>query len=264
MSGCVRGCTVRGEHVPDCDGTVVREGARTECSGCLPRQADVGVLCLRCWGRLVGRVRTLPALAAHLEAMSELGARSVSAGGGVRRPGEGGLYPQAAGVLDEVHAVLATWCVQVALEREVTIPARGTRWTVADGEGLREPIGPAWPGATARLAAWIDQHLQWCASQYWAGDLLDDLHRACSRAEAAFPLEQAERVSPVACPACGCPGLLVAPPQVAGGQVQARCRSCGLVLAEADWEQARRQALAIAQASQPGGRVFDAGAGVGA
>jgi hypothetical protein len=45
----VRSCTVRGEHTQACTGW---KGDR-ECTGCLPRQAEHGLLCWSCWERLV-------------------------------------------------------------------------------------------------------------------------------------------------------------------------------------------------------------------
>jgi hypothetical protein len=45
----IRSCTVRGEHLPTCDGY---RGQR-ECTGCAPRPAEHGLLCWGCWERLM-------------------------------------------------------------------------------------------------------------------------------------------------------------------------------------------------------------------
>lgn len=43
MSACVSGCTIRGEHLAECDGTALgRDSETVECRGCLPRPAEVG------------------------------------------------------------------------------------------------------------------------------------------------------------------------------------------------------------------------------
>lgn len=45
----IRSCTVKDQHVSSCTGW---EGDR-QCSGCLPRKAQHGMLCWSCWERLV-------------------------------------------------------------------------------------------------------------------------------------------------------------------------------------------------------------------
>ncbi|MHA6527041.1 hypothetical protein ACX3T8_04905, partial [Corynebacterium pyruviciproducens] len=104
----------------------------------------------------------------------------------------------AVGVLDDLHALLASWCTEVATERGLGLPEDGTRWTAMDSDGDREPIGPARPGATRELVAWLDPHLPWCASQPWADAMLEDLATATSRALRSFPMEQVERCAEVA------------------------------------------------------------------
>ena len=69
---CASGCSIRGEHLADCDGTAVnRDGEVIECRGCLPRPAEAGRLCGWCWGRLQSAVRTLPSLVEHLCEVAE-------------------------------------------------------------------------------------------------------------------------------------------------------------------------------------------------
>lgn len=251
MTMCGSGCTLRGEHLTDCDGTTTdRHGREVECAGCLPRPAEYGRLCGRCWGRLQSLVRTMPSLAEHLEAMGEpsLSSPMGHTGAGHGRPGELSLYPAALGVLDDLHALLASWCTEVATERGLGLPVAGTRWTAMDSDGGREPIGPARPGATRELVAWLDPHLPWCASQPWADAMLEDLATATSRALRSFPMEQVERRTSVACPGCGCPSLLVSPPPAAGADETVRCRVCGLVLSESEWAVTRQRALVLARA----------------
>lgn len=50
---CARGCTRARLHVTDCD--------RDECGGCLPRDADHGLLCTPCHARLVQWIDAVPA-----------------------------------------------------------------------------------------------------------------------------------------------------------------------------------------------------------
>lgn len=249
MSACVRGCTLRGEHLPDCDGTTVtRAGETVECRGCLPRPAEVGVLCPWCWGRLQSAVRTLPALVDHLleVAVPSLSSPSghMGEGGGSSRPSERSLYPAAAGEVDELHSILATWCAELADERPVPHPATLTRWAAGDGW---DALGPNGVGATRRLVNWVDPHLGWVARQPWAGDMIDELTTATRSAQSRFPVEDRPRRSDVRCPACGCRSLIVAPPPVPGADVVVTCEvpTCGLVLTEEDWDNARALAVAV-------------------
>lgn len=253
MSSCVSGCCLRGEHLAECDGTAVdRAGEVVECRGCLPRAAEAGCLCSWCWGRLQSAVRTLPALVDHLwdAAVPSVSSPSGRTGAGrSSRPGEGMLYPAALVEVDELQAVLATWCDEVAEEcpdaSGVTLEGL-TRWTVWD----HEAVGPRSAGATRRLVRWLDPHLGWCARQPWVGDMLGDLATACSRARARFPIEECERrVDTVRCPACGAWSLVVVPPAVYGADAVVRCvlPACGLVMSEEDWARTRERAVVVAR-----------------
>lgn len=252
---CASGCSIRGEHLADCDGSAVnRAGEVIECRGCLPRPAEAGRLCGWCWGRLQSAVRTLPSLVEHL---CEVAAPAVSSplgrmgSGRSRRPGAGGLYPAALAAADELHAVLASWCEEVAVERPAPTPPpqRATRWT-APSAGGREPLGPAGPGSTRVLVRWLDAHLEWAAGRPWAGDMLADLVGGERAALRRFPVEEPERrVEGVRCPRCRCLSLVRVPPSAAGAQVLVRCTlpACGAVMGEDDWACARARALAAAR-----------------
>ena len=275
MTACVSGCTIRGEHLADCDGTAVRrDGETVECRGCLPRPADVGVLCERCWGRLQSLVRTMPATVEHLLEVAGQVLGSRPGGGGRRAPGSGCLVPEASVMADELHSVLAAWCKEVAQENIAgsRLPVDSTRWTdglvavdpgtwaaVLDGVDEAEPIGLSRPDGTRLLVAWVDPYLRGVAGRSWAGDMIADLQRVTSRAAAQFPAEEQERwITAVRCPSCGARSLVHVPPAVAGADVQVRCTlpECGLVMTEEDWGKARAWALRIAQDEVERGEVL--------
>ncbi|PHP52582.1 hypothetical protein [Actinomyces ruminis] len=262
MSSCVSGCTIRGMHAPDCDGTTTDpSGQLVECRGCLPRPAEDGrCLCPWCVGRLTATVAGLPGLVDHLLLMAEPSVSSPSghtdAGSSGSRPGEGMLYPSALVAVDDLHAVVATWAGEVAAERGIVSPPSGlSRWTVPDADGEAEPIGPAEPGSTAALVEWLAPHLEWITAQPWAGDMLADLATATARALARWPMAEPDRrVTDVRCPHCGCLSLVVSPPATAGASTTVRCSlpACGRVLGEEDWQHTRATALARAQATTAG------------
>ena len=179
--------------------------------------------------------------------------------GRARRAGGYGLYPAALVQADELHAVLATWCEEVAAERPTAPPPRSaTRWTdpVPAGVGAgsrrapastgREAIGPAGPGSTRVLVRWLDAHLEWAAEQPWAGDMLADLARGERTARRRFPVEEPERrMEGARCPRCRCLSLvLIPPPPAVGSRALVRCTlpACGLVMRESEWAAAGARA----------------------
>ena len=250
MTTCVSGCTVRGMHAPDCDGTTTDlVGRLVECLGCMPRPVVEGVLCGRCWGRLQSAVRTLPSLVEHLYAVAAPSVSSPSGhtGGGIVPPGPRALYSQALGAADDLVGMLAAWCDQVAGDRGLAVPRPPGLWLTDDGEAV---AGVRSPGAARYLADWLGPYLSWCAAQPWAGDMVEDLGPAVARASAAWPVEEPDRrITTVRCPRCGRRSLVLHPPRVERGSLQVSCSvpSCGAVLSEEDWARARSWAVAVAR-----------------
>lgn len=259
---CATGCVVRGEHVAGCPGV---DGEGRECPGCLPRAAEVGVLCPRCWGRLQSAVRTLPALIGHLFEMAEPSLSSpmgrFGGGGGRRSSGPRSLYPGALGAADDLVAMLASWCDQVAEALCVRVPVPSGLWvtearTVVDPvtgvpfRSSREVAGVRRPEAADALVSWLAPRLEECARFVWVADMLADLGPASARASARWPVEEPERrVGDVPCPACGAVSLVVRPPRVVGAEEQVVCSrlECGRVMSAGDW--ARARAVLVARVS---------------
>lgn len=269
MSACETGCVVRGYHLADCDGTRPdRDGVGVvECRGCLPRPADVGVLCSWCWGRLQSVVRTMPALVEHLFEMGRPSTSCALGGAGCSVPaGPRGLYPDAVVAADDLTAALASWCAQVAEALDSPVPVPPGLWVTDAVERVDPATGEAWvsapevvgvrdPLAVRALAAWLAPRLDAVAGHPWVGDMLADLADLTRRAETRWPVEERERrVTDVRCPSCGAVSLVMSPPSVAGAEVLVRCTlpGCGRVLAEDDWARARGWALEVARGAAPG------------
>ena len=273
MSQCASGCTIRGHHLAECNGWAwgrdeCGQPEEVECAGCLPRQAEFGVLCSWCWGRLQSSVRTLPSLVEHLFDMGAPPPRSPLGrpGGGRPTPGSRCLYSDALVAADGLHAILGTYAQEVAVEHPTagSLPVGLCRWSqgrpaagplgwadVVDGGADPVILGPREQEDTRRLVAWLDPHLEWIASRPWATDMIADLASAASRARARWPIQEPERrITNVRCPSCGAWSLVLIPPSVPGAERLVRCTlpACGSVLTEEDWEQALSQALADAQA----------------
>lgn len=252
MSVCAYGCVVRGEHVAGCPG--VDEAGR-ECPGCLPRAAEAGVLCSRCWGRLQSAVRTMPSLLEQLWVVAGPGGGAAAPGGGRRPPGPGCLYPAALGAADDLVAVLWSWCEMVAVYQGVPAPLPRGLWSTDRRAGDIEVVGVRDPRAVASLVAWLSPRLEWCASRPWAGDMVGDLCPLAERAWGRWGSEEPDRrVRDVRCPSCGALSLVVRPPRVVGAPLRVECcrTGCGARLGEDEWDRARAWALVVARMGQDG------------
>lgn len=264
---CLSGCTVRGQHLADCDD---REG----CRGCLPRPAEFGQLCAWCWQRLNADVVDAPALARYLWAVAHAGPTSgpsddrVASGGD---PAERGVVHAAIDALDGLHACLASWAHLILEEHpdgeHMAGPdergVRVTQWSparVLACDELAEPyyVKPTVAGvrdtqATSRLVRWLLPHLAWCSAQEWAGEMRREVADVVRTTAARYPVAERTRDIPgVACPVCERVSLVLDPPTTERHTTQVTCstRGCGVIYSEDDfrrltkiveWEQGERR-----------------------
>nr|DAN70574.1 MAG TPA: hypothetical protein [Caudoviricetes sp.] len=244
------GCTVRGEHLPDCGG--VGDGGRG-CPGCVPCAASRGCLCSWCWGRACSVVLGLPPLVGHLFDVAGGAGLAASRGGGRRVPGSGCLYPAALGAADDLVAGVWWWCARLAGDLGERVPCpSGLDWAGGPGSGgwPRVVVGVREVGAARVLSGWLGARLEDAAGRPWVGEALGVLSRASAVASARWPVEEPERrVTVVRCPACGCLSLVVCPPRVVGAEEVVVCRlpACGRVLTGREWAALRVSALAAAR-----------------
>jgi hypothetical protein len=68
---CETGCTYRGRHETSCACTTDCTEHPGHCKGCLPRRADVGRLCQRCYDDTLTALRAIPDLAAAAAARTD-------------------------------------------------------------------------------------------------------------------------------------------------------------------------------------------------
>lgn len=121
---CARGCTLDGQHAPPCDGN--------DCGGCLPRPADTGHLCERCYTALRRDLATAPSLINWLRQHVEPGGpRQDGKTTGTRNP-PAPLSADAVAAADDLHAMLASWVLLILEEH----PSR--------------LHGPSWEGSAVR------------------------------------------------------------------------------------------------------------------
>lgn len=73
----IRCCTQRGEHASNCDGqewrydrdTEISWPTANECRGCLPHEAEHGLLCWSCWEKLRDALKIAPDMITHLRSV---------------------------------------------------------------------------------------------------------------------------------------------------------------------------------------------------
>lgn len=201
----------------------------------------------------------MPSLVEHLFAVAapSLSSPSGHTGGGATAPGPRSLYAPSLGVADDLVAMLAAWCDQLADDAGLLAPRPAGLWSVdVDDSGEVSAVaGVRDPSAARVLAGYLDNRLPVCAAAPWVGDLFEDLVPAVTRASAAYPVEEPDRrVRLVPCPRCGRRTLVFSPPRLVGAPVQVSCSSpsCGASLSEDDWRRARSWAVAAARMAAAG------------
>lgn len=123
MNVCARGCTVRGEHDPRCPSG--------QCTGCRPRQAEYGTLCIGCHGRLTRALYQAPRLVAYLRGVDPQQSSDEANVKGTREQPIP-LNTAAVDAADELHAMLCSWVLLVLEEHPSGLKgpdARGSRLT---------------------------------------------------------------------------------------------------------------------------------------
>ena len=237
---CVRGCTIAGQHMSDCDGVcggcarkpgAHRKECDRRCRGCLPRPAEIGALCWWCIKRLRETLAEIPALIAWLrEAGSPLS--RLGSGGDGRAIGDvAETVPMHAAVLDadELEREVAWWAMAVVEEH----PA-----------GLRGP-----KAAGVHPAAWLDAHHASIATMGLAEEIVSALTKITATLRAKFPppwsVEPARKVH-IPCPRCGSMSLTYTPQAWAFQPFRVSCGDpdCGRIFSEDEWD--RIKALAHA------------------
>jgi hypothetical protein len=181
----VRACTIKGQHVPECDGWEYRwnedrdreESTGDECRGCLPREAKQGLLCWACWDSASAAVEGAPRLAGMLRGVDRAVQRD---NGGVASQTLGYIpIPAVKVMLDELHSYLRS---------------KGSSDTLA-----------------------------WVSTPEGAADAVR-LGRAYSAAVKAHPTEErAHRIGRTRCTACNQLSLVWQPPSRSGDTVVVEC-----------------------------------------
>lgn len=227
-------CTIRGQHLSTCDGQNNRGG---ECTGCLPRPAEVGILCRNCNDKYTAALSMAVDLITHLRSI-ERGPQSID---GVR---SGALvqpsYPASWQEADNLWRHLAGIIVASAMDRGEDDPAF-PYWT-APGVGFSfsaslDRVAEAVRWAVAELSV---KHTD-VVSRTGGAEAAVGFYRAVQTALARFPLEEKSRpVKYIKCRNCQQKTLRWLPPLEYMDAIVIQCQNltCGEYYdpAMAEWD----------------------------
>lgn len=209
---------VRGQHLQECPGD--------ECPGCLPHTAEHGVLCPRCWSRLVSGLADVPSMLRHLRETADqltLAARVINGGGFGDAADRSVLHP-AWIAADELESLVTSWARSV-LDSYPT-PLGG--WNQAPWHG--------------DAAAWLGPHLPHAAAQEFAPLMMQQITHDLATLHARWPtvddVERTRDIPGVRCPRCDQVSLQYAPPTWERMPFKVSCQNddCGRVFSEDEWQ----------------------------
>ncbi|SDT22157.1 hypothetical protein SAMN04489834_3125 [Microterricola viridarii] len=206
----LRSCTVRDQHQAHCNGFAWRYDraleidmpTNDECTGCLPRQAEHGLLCWSCWMRVTEAWSKAHDMITHLRSVDR--AQQIDNGGVRADPGW-------------VIPVPITWRMADELIMLLGHPAPGF-----PSDAVVEEIDVI----TERFIDDLDPEV-WVSRPAGAEDALRFVV-LMQTAIAGHPMDDREhRVVNVRCPECRLKALLWKPPLEAGDELDVTCTNCG-------------------------------------
>lgn len=216
-----RPCTIRGHHLSTCEWVASQTGR--ECSGCLPRPAETGMLCRSCYTKFEAALEKSADLITHLRSI-ERGSQSID---GVRsltvvQP----TIPQSWQEADNLWMNL--WGVAVAYAMEKGIPQPERRyWTGPTiGFSFSATLDQV-AVAVSELAAWIQASPADVVSRVTGAMVAVDYFRAMQRALAMFEMEERpEEVKHIKCRTCQQKRLMYMPPLEYLDAIAIQCTNC--------------------------------------
>lgn len=170
MTPCARSHTVPGEHAPPC--TCTRECPEHDdhCNGCLPVQADRGLLCARCADRLEGflggqeglaedperEVHGLPWAWEHLATAWPSLSQAPSSGGSTIEDAEAQRVAAVVSARDDIHDTLRQWVEVLTEQTGLSGPDLTFTITARPEEARTRAQGIR----VSRYANWLLRHIE--------------------------------------------------------------------------------------------------------
>ncbi|WP_372595675.1 hypothetical protein, partial [Actinotalea sp.] len=227
---------IRGAHTADCDPQA------TPCKGCAPRSADHGTLCEWCYGRLTTDLAAAPGVVHHLR---ELGRPFASAAPPsdlrhYRDPAEGDIRPAEWDAADELHAMLASWALTILEEHPDGASMAGPEEVGAWHTRYGTTVGVHEAKATARLARWLIDRIEWAAGQEWAAEMRREVGEVLATTTARWPVVEtrSRTVAGVSCVRCSRESLVYTPTTFYRASPEIRCShpECGRLYTEDEFD----------------------------
>lgn len=217
---CIRGCRVRGKHIPTCAGV--------SCDGCLPMlAADGAMICERDIRSLRHTIGQAPDLCAHIRSIVDPQKAQVydreklsGAGSSESQPPVSVEMLDAA---DEVLGILAYWAEYYGDEMDY----RGRRTFPAgvDSEDAYYLANTPSSFLLANLEAIVNDGFVRLMAERVLGPTPDPEDWTIAKVLRRWPLHERSKFSQMPCPGCEMRTVLVKPPRRAGDERLYECRN---------------------------------------
>ncbi len=169
MTACVRNHTIPGQHAPGCTCTPECPDHEGHCAGCLPVQADRGLLCGRCAEHLEGflggqeglsedperEVHGLPWAWEHLATAFPSLSQAPSSGGSSIEDAEAQRVTAVVSARDDIHDSLAQWVKTLAEQAGLKGPDLTFTITARPADARSRAQGIR----VSRYANWLLRHI---------------------------------------------------------------------------------------------------------
>ncbi|WP_147305440.1 hypothetical protein [Subtercola boreus] len=224
----LRSCTIRGEHLDNCSGFVVRFDYRTnqvthtnvECRGCLPYPAEHGFLCGSCAEKLDAALAGSVDLISHLRSI-ESGPRDQTPTRAA--PGSRVIVPASWMEADELYIALSAAAVAYSVDWQVEEPERDVTASSLNGFNPEANIEAVW-FVTEMLTKYVQASLPNLIAKVEGAIRSVEYIAKVQTAMARFPFDEApQRVHYVRCRTCQHMTLNRRPPLEYNGPVVVEC-----------------------------------------
>lgn len=260
----LRSCTLRGKHRSICDGVARRYDVGTgqtilatrpvwengvmvreyvECTGCLPRPAELGMLCdshlvkmrqLFARDADEGHGLTMVDLVTHLWSIESAGVRDDNAGGSAGKPGSRWTLSESHIMANAIYSDAAAAAVSFAVDLRIDEPEFSAAASILSGFVIDLDVDIV--GVLIDdLFAWLHEHAEKAITHPVSAERVVRLTQTVQAAMVRFPLVDTEHHVPyVRCPECAHMTMEWRPPLTYLDDVLVKCSNCGAE-ADQDW-----------------------------
>lgn len=263
----LRSCTLRGVHRATCDGVARRYDVGTgqtllatrpvwedgvmvreyvECTGCMPRDAELGMLCESHVAKMrqlfardadEGHGLTMVDLVTHLWSIESAGVRDENSGGSAGKPGSRWTLSESHIMANAIYTDAAATAVAFANDLRIAEPEFSAAASILDGFSLDLDVDIV--GVLIDdLFAWLHDNAEHAIMHQHSAERVVRLTQTVQAAMVRFPLvDTLHHVPYVRCPECAQMRMEWRPPLTYLDDVIVKCSNCGHE-ADQDWLEA--------------------------